>query len=209
MTFKRMSLETNLDPIVFYKLDGLPKGVSCNVCAEDDNNHRGEWFVSAKRGGKTRVIRCKSLAEAKAAAVDWAEGRPAKREPKPAKVKPKPFRAIMREAASYACGGRSDCSTLPGGPTHIERLPLTSRAFSLLYSLDRSLTGTLDYMGLAGWWADEYKHTLRGASAQARKKAHDGILAAGLVLDGVSDKHAAIISKATNPRPAKRAGATR
>jgi len=202
LTFKRKSLETNLDPIVFYSLDGLPKGVSCNVCAEDDNNHRGAWFVSAKRRGKERVFSCKSLAEAKTAAIDWAEGRPAKREAKPAKVKPKAFRAIMKEAASYACGGRSDCSQLPGGPTHIERLPLTSRAFTLLYSLDRSLVGTPDYMGLSGWWADEYKHTLRAASCSERKAAHDRIMASGLPIDGVSEKHADIIATAT--RAAKR-----
>lgn len=52
-------------------------------------------------------------------------------------------------------------------------------------------------MGLAYWWSHEYKHTLRGATPRQRKKAHDAIVAAGLRLDGESDEHAAIISKAT------------
>ena len=114
------------------------------------------------------------------------------------KQKPKGFRSIMREAAAFACGGRADCNTLPGGPTHVERLPVTTRAFQLVYSLDRGLVGTPDYMGLAGWWNDDYKHRLRAASTSERKKAHDRILAAGLPLDGASDEHAAIIARATN-----------
>jgi hypothetical protein len=118
------------------------------------------------------------------------------------KEKPKKFRAIMREAAEFACGGRADCNTSPGGPTHIERLPVTTRAFQLIYAVDRGLVGTLDYVGLACWWADEYKHRLRGATNRQRKKAHDAILAAGLSLDGVSVEHTAIIASAT--RPAKR-----
>jgi hypothetical protein len=114
------------------------------------------------------------------------------------KQKPKSFRTIMREAAAVACGGGADCDTLPGGPTHVERLPVTSRAFQLVYSLDRGLVGTPDYMGLAGWWNDDYKHRLRAASTIERKKAHDRILAAGLPLDGASDEHAAIVARATN-----------
>jgi len=114
--------------------------------------------------------------------------------------KPKKFRAIIREAAEFACGGRADCSTRPGGPTHTERLPVTTRAFQLIYSIDRGLVGTLDYMGLAHWWADEYKHRLRGATNKQRKKAHDAILAAGFPLDGVSVEHADIIARAASPK---------
>lgn len=198
LSFKQKSLATNLGPYRYYRLAGLPDGQSCNVCPEDDERPRGPWFVSAERNGKARVIRCDSLKAAKEAAIAWAEGRPAKREKKPAK--PKSFRAIMREAAGHACGGRSDRDATSGGPTHVERLPLTSRSFMLLYSLDRALVGTLDYMGMAGWWADEYKHTLRGASTSERKKAHDALLAAGLRLDGESDEHARIIARAAGEK---------
>jgi hypothetical protein len=78
-TFKRVSLPSNLGPYAFYSLVGLPEGVSCNVCPEDGANPRGAWFVSAKRTGKKRVIRCKSLEEAKAAAIKWSESRPTKK----------------------------------------------------------------------------------------------------------------------------------
>jgi hypothetical protein len=74
----------------------------------------------------------------------------------------------------------------------------TLKATALLLALDKSLIGTPDYMGLAYWWADEYKHGLREASARERKKAHDAIVAAGLPLDGVSDLHVKFIAKATN-----------
>jgi hypothetical protein len=71
----------------------------------------------------------------------------------------------------------------------------------LVYALDRALIGTPDYMGLAHWWADEYKHRLRGARNSQRRKAHHAILAAGLPLDAASDEHKAIINRATSSRP--------
>jgi serine/threonine protein kinase len=33
--------------------------------------------------------------------------------------------------------------------------------------------GTPDYMGLAYWWGQAYKHALREATTKQRKKAHD------------------------------------
>ena len=95
---------------------------------------------------------------------------------------------------------RADASCRPGGPTHTERLPVTSRAYTLVYALDRALVGTPDYMGLAHWWADEYKHRLRGALNSQRRRAHHALLAAGLPLDGVSAEHAEIINRAARRR---------
>jgi hypothetical protein len=62
--FKRVSLETNMDPIVFYKVAGLP----WTLWPEDQNRLRGEWYVKAGR----KTVRCKSLAEAKQAVIDLA-----------------------------------------------------------------------------------------------------------------------------------------
>lgn len=72
LSFKRVRLETNMDPFVFYKLDGLPDGESAAVMPEDGARHGGEWYVSTKRSGRKGVIRCKSLEAAKAAAIKWA-----------------------------------------------------------------------------------------------------------------------------------------
>jgi len=110
-------------------------------------------------------------------------------------------------------GGLADCGT---------GVALNFRMFCILLRIDDAMVGTLDYMGLAGWWSCEYKFDLREATPKERKKAHDAILAAGLPLDGVSDEHAQIVAWATNngkrasdrmggkwspyrgPRPAKR-----
>jgi hypothetical protein len=97
----------------------------------------------------------------------------------------------------------------PGGPTSSYSLPLTLRAFEAVLTLDEKLVGTPDYMGVAGWWAYEYKWWLRAATPRQRKRAHDAILAAGLPLDGESAHHAVIVAWATNngQAAAKQAGA--
>jgi hypothetical protein len=105
---------------------------------------------------------------------------------------------IWTAAERYAT--KADASTRPGGPTHCERLHVTSRAYTLVYAIDRALVGTGDYMGLAYWWSDVYKHRLRGATTKQRRRAHDAILAAGLPLDGESVRHREIIDRATRRR---------
>ena len=74
---------------------------------------------------------------------------------------------------------------------------LTFRATMILHRIDDSMIGTPDYMGLAYWWANEYKHHLRAATPAERKRAHDKLIAEGLALDGVSDRHQQIIFKIT------------
>lgn len=71
-SFKKVKLETNMGPFVFYRLDGLPEGESAAVMPEDSARPRGEWYVATKRKGRKGVIRCKSLEAAKAAAMEWA-----------------------------------------------------------------------------------------------------------------------------------------
>jgi hypothetical protein len=109
-----------------------------------------------------------------------------------------------------------------GGPATCCSLPMTMRAFEAVLTLDEKFLGTADYMGVAYWWGYAYRHYLRAATGKERKRAHDGIVAAGLPLDGESKEHAAIVEWATNngrraceqmgvkwrpytgPRPAKR-----
>jgi hypothetical protein len=73
---------------------------------------------------------------------------------------------------------------------------VTFRMFCILMRIDLAMVGTPDYMGIAYFWAEEYKHSLRGCTPRERKDAHDRLLAAGLPLDGVSDQHREIISSA-------------
>lgn len=112
--------------------------------------------------------------------------------------------------------------TKPGGFVYDYKPATTFRMFCILMRIDEAMVGTADYMGFSGWWSQEYKHTLREATPRERKKAHDAIVAAGLVLDGESEEHGRIIAWATNngkraavamgckwapyrgPRPAKR-----
>lgn len=80
-------------------------------------------------------------------------------------------------------------------PTTCYSLPLTFRAFHALHALDHGLIGTPDYLGIAYFWAHEYKFYLREATQKQRKIVHDLFLKAGLALDGVSPEHAAIVEK--------------
>ena len=75
-------------------------------------------------------------------------------------------------------------------------LPVTTHlAFQRLWTLDQTLVGTPEYLGVAFYWAHEYKHHLRIATPRQRKTIHDRLLAAGLELDGVSDRHKAIVER--------------
>lgn len=74
-------------------------------------------------------------------------------------------------------------------------LPLTFDAYAKLEDLDETLVGTRDYLGLAYFWAYEYKEYLRIATPKQRKLVHDRLLAAGLKLDAVSPKHESIVKK--------------
>jgi hypothetical protein len=80
-------------------------------------------------------------------------------------------------------------------PACNHNLPLTFNAFAKLANLDETLVGTRDYLGLASYWAGEYKQFLRIATPKQRKLVHDRLLSAGLKLNGVSAKHKAIVEK--------------
>ena len=74
-------------------------------------------------------------------------------------------------------------------------LYLTSDAYQRIRSADAEWVGTENYMGLAYFWAYEYRYPMRDASAYDLVRVHDAFLAAGLELDGESDAHAEIIER--------------
>ena len=73
------------------------------------------------------------------------------------------------------------------------------------YEIDRDAIGTSAYKGRAFFWAHEYKHDMRdigvcGDPAKSlrvtrkfRRRVHADIIAFGLPLDGVSDRHRLVI----------------
>ena len=72
----------------------------------------------------------------------------------------------------------------------------TWKAWQVLHKLDRFYVRTEHYMGLAYFWAHEYRHTgLRDATPYTRKLIHTAFLKEGLELGGVSSKHEVIINK--------------
>jgi hypothetical protein len=70
---------------------------------------------------------------------------------------------------------------------------LTTRAMNALDDLDEKFIGTPDYMGLAYFWSNAYKFSLREATTAKRREVHDAFRKAGLKPDGVSPEHEAIV----------------
>ena len=84
----------------------------------------------------------------------------------------------------------------PGGACDSLRLRATDKAHFAILGLDAAFVGTADYMGMAPFWNQEYKHCMRPASYRQRQRAHAAMLKAGLPVSGVSDQHLEIIERA-------------
>lgn len=70
---------------------------------------------------------------------------------------------------------------------------VTVDAFNAIFKLDKTFVGTRNYLGLAYFWAHEYRHYLRDCTMAKRRTVHKKWLQAGIDLEGVSDKHLSII----------------
>lgn len=70
---------------------------------------------------------------------------------------------------------------------------VTVDAFNAIFKLDKTFVGTGNYLGLAYFWAHEYRHYLRDCTMAKRRTVHKKWLQAGLNLEGISDKHLSII----------------
>jgi hypothetical protein len=74
---------------------------------------------------------------------------------------------------------------------------LTNDAIDGLHALDKTFIGTKNYMGIAWFWNNEYKHYLRGDVKEitylTRRRVHNAMLRAGLDVEGESEQHLAIV----------------
>lgn len=74
---------------------------------------------------------------------------------------------------------------------------LTNDAIDGLHALDKTFIGTKNYMGIAWFWNNEYKHYLRGDVKEitylTRRRVHNAMLRAGLDVEGESEQHRAIV----------------
>jgi hypothetical protein len=76
---------------------------------------------------------------------------------------------------------------------NLETLP--QGAVMALYELDRTFINTENYMGLASFWAQDYKFTLREVSVANRRLVHRKLMESGLFVSGQTPEHAAIINR--------------
>lgn len=74
---------------------------------------------------------------------------------------------------------------------------ITGEAFVKIHDIDKNFINTPNYLGIAYFWAYEYRHYLRDATISERKKVHKLFLNNGLDIVGVSEKHFNIIKKVT------------
>ena len=72
---------------------------------------------------------------------------------------------------------------------------LSGAAKNALEALDEKFVGTPNYMGIANFWNVEYKYELRGATTAVRRAVHAAFLKEGLVPQGVSPMHEAVLRK--------------
>lgn len=70
---------------------------------------------------------------------------------------------------------------------------VTFKAHQEIRELDQKYIGTENYLGLAYFWAYEYRHYLRDCTFAKRRKIHKRLIKEGLPVDGESDQHLEII----------------
>lgn len=74
---------------------------------------------------------------------------------------------------------------------------ITYQAFVKIHDIDKNFINTPNYLGIAYFWAYEYRHYLRDATISERKKVHKLFLKYGLQIDGTSEMHFNIIKSVT------------
>lgn len=70
---------------------------------------------------------------------------------------------------------------------------ITHEAFKAIDLVDSGFVGTFNYMGIAYFWAHEYRHYLRDATRSSRVRVHKMLIKSGLPVDGASPDHERII----------------
>lgn len=72
---------------------------------------------------------------------------------------------------------------------------ISLKPYLILCELDKSYVGTSNYIGLAAFWASEYKHYLLKSTIPSRRKVHNIFLQEKLKLNGISGDHERIVKK--------------
>lgn len=70
---------------------------------------------------------------------------------------------------------------------------LTFEAYQKIYELDEKFIGTENYMGIAYFWHYAFRHYLRDATTEQRKKVHLKILQYNLQVSDETQMHWEII----------------
>lgn len=70
---------------------------------------------------------------------------------------------------------------------------LTLEAYKKLYELDEKFIGTENYIGIAYFWHYAFRHYLRDATTEQRKKVHSKILEYNLGVSDATEMHWDII----------------
>lgn len=70
---------------------------------------------------------------------------------------------------------------------------ISVQAYVALHRLDKTFVGSDEYMGVAYFWAWDYRHYLRDVSYAKRRQVHRALLRDGLDVDSASDEHESII----------------
>lgn len=68
-------------------------------------------------------------------------------------------------------------------------------AYEALKELDKTYVGTHNYMGIAYFWAYDYRHYLRDATTSQRRRVHQAFVAFNLPVMGESAEHEILIKR--------------
>ena len=72
---------------------------------------------------------------------------------------------------------------------------ITTDAYLKLFDLDKQFIGTFNYLGIAWFWHYEFRHYLRDASINDRKKVHNIFLTYNLNVSDATELHYQIIKE--------------
>ena len=72
---------------------------------------------------------------------------------------------------------------------------ITTDAYIKLKELDEKFIGTYNYLGIAWFWNYEFRHYLRDASINERKKVHNIFLTYNLNVSDATELHYQIIKE--------------
>ena len=72
---------------------------------------------------------------------------------------------------------------------------ISTDALTAILKIDASFVGTENYMGIAYFWGQEFKHTLREQTPAVLRRVHAKLLAAGIDIGGDGPEYAAIVNK--------------